>query len=53
MNFTATLETMAASVVTASTAAYLPSTTTTEIPPDDCPIYAKSDDAIIDMFSFW
>ena len=29
------------------------STITTEIPPEDCPVYNKSDDAIIEMFSFW
>jgi hypothetical protein len=29
------------------------STTTTEIPPVDCPVYDKSDDDIIEMFSFW
>jgi hypothetical protein len=57
MNFSATLETLSTTSPTptlavTSTAGFL-STTTTEIPPEDCPVYDKSDDDIIEMFSFW
>ena len=39
--------------MTSTSTSSMMSTITTEIPPEDCPVYNKSDDAIIEMFSFW
>jgi hypothetical protein len=65
MNFSSTFESVMstatpilgfADISTSTTIGYSSadiSTTTTEIPPVDCPVYDKSDDDIIEMFSFW
>ena len=61
-NLTKTLEGLSSTISTptsdfvdamSTTSSSIMATITTEIPPEDCPIYNKSDDAIIEMFSFW
>jgi hypothetical protein len=52
MNFSSASDVLASTTTTMSTE-FSTMTTTTETPPADCPVYDKSDDAIIEMFSFW
>jgi hypothetical protein len=53
MNFTEAMESGMSISTTTTTGFVEMITSTTEIPPNDCPVYDKSDDAIIEMFSFW